>query len=182
MPFGCAFRATDATRSRLSLQEELKHSLRSVFQEMGIHGDVRTFHLVLGDWALGGDTTPVVDEFFGTDRAARSAHDQGREWRVGQMPAWLDASLLGLERAGLTVKVHHHAETFKDRTATDEEAALRYRTEALPNFNAYGCRSRFDSSPCADGLLHSPASRSRPSSSTSPAWRQTSSTSTTTSS
>lgn len=104
---------------------------------MGIDRHVRTFHLVLGDWALGAHATPVVKEYFRSDWSAHRALEQGREWRAGQMPEWLDANLLGLERAGLSVKVHHHAEIFKDRTAVDEEAALRYRSEALPNFNSF---------------------------------------------
>jgi hypothetical protein len=149
---------------------------------MGIHGDVRTFHLVLGDWAFG---TSAVGEDSQADRSDRVEVDHGREWRIGQMPNWLDASLLGLERRGLSVKVHHHAEIFKDRTAVGEEAALRYRREALPNFNScalscfLGNRSQLTSTaPCSS----SAALQSRPSSSISPAWRPTSSSSTTTSS
>lgn len=114
---------------------------------MGIDRHVRTFHLVLGDWALGAHASPVVKEYFRADWSAHRALEQGREWRAGQMPEWLDASLLGLERAGLSVKVHHHAEIFKDRTAVDEEAALRYRSEALPNFNSCIFRPTFPPRP-----------------------------------
>lgn len=117
-------------------KDELRHSLRSLFRSMGVQGHVRTFHLVLGDWALGGHAAPVVKQFFDGDIHAWQAADGGREWRVGQMPEWLNATVLGLERAGLTVKVHHHSEIFKDRTVDNEEAAMQYRSKALPNFNS----------------------------------------------
>lgn len=117
-------------------KDELRHSLRSVFKHMGVHGRVRKFHLVLGDWALGLDTHDVVGEWFSANESAQRKEERGREWRVGQMPEWLEASLVGVERDGIQIEIHHHGEIFRDRTATSEVEAMQYRSEALPNFNS----------------------------------------------
>lgn len=117
-------------------KDELRHSLRSVFKHMGVQGRVRKFHLVLGDWALGLDTHDVVGEWFSANESAQREEERGREWRVGQMPEWLEASLIGVERDGIQIEIHHHGEIFRDRTATSEVEAMQYRSEALPNFNS----------------------------------------------
>lgn len=148
---------------------------------------MRKFHLVLGDWALGRDTNDVVGEWFSANKSAQRKEERGREWRVGQMPEWLETSLLGVDRDGIQVEVHHHGEIFRDRTAKSEVEAMQYRSEALPNFNS--CVPHFFLIPCSHAFqaetlnlsvnLGSPLRVSLPTLKASP---RTSSTSTTTSS
>ncbi|KAL7417606.1 hypothetical protein BDY24DRAFT_375433 [Mrakia frigida] len=111
-------------------KSELQHSLRAALQAM--RGRIRTFHLVLGDWALEGDDRKEVLwnlEF----------EDRGEDWRVGQIPTWLRRELVGVgTEEGVVVEVHHHSDIFRDRAsggAAWEERQFRHDT--LPTFNSF---------------------------------------------
>lgn len=109
-------------------KQELQHSLRAAFKAM--KGRIRTFHLVLGDWELAEvDREEVLWKLGLTDK--------GQDWRVGQLPTWLEREVLGVAtEEEVTVEVHHHSDIFRDRSGEGEEwEERRYREKALPTFN-----------------------------------------------
>ncbi|CDZ96700.1 hypothetical protein [Phaffia rhodozyma] len=120
-------------------KDELRHSLRSIADNMAPENKVRRLHLVLGDWALDKEDGQELLQRLGEqpDQTVGPVSPD-REWRIGQIPGWLRTSLVGIEEDGISVHIHHHANIFVDRTSTGtlEEAQL-YRSRTLPSFNSF---------------------------------------------
>lgn len=109
-------------------KSELQHSVRAALQAM--RGRIRTFHLVLGDWALSDDDREeVLDKL--------DVEDEGQDWRVGQVPTWLRKEVIGVaNEESVEVRLHHHSDIFRDRTASGAEWEERqFREDVLPTFN-----------------------------------------------
>jgi hypothetical protein len=110
-------------------KDELRHALRALHANLG--GRLRTIHIILGDWP---SASPSPAAFEAEIAGGPPAENE----RIGQMPHWLEQTLLGVaDEEGVSVVVHHHAEFFGDRTlaATDDAGHRAYLDRALPTFN-----------------------------------------------